>query len=127
VIASAGVVRREPEQLSPRYRQIEFGAQCLESGEPTDGNRGRRAGLGPARSGKELRIHLAFALDAIELLPEEFRLQRSSPIYFHVNRCAIEHAAKDRDMRSGRSVSVGQPDVVAKCRRDPQAFRRQLG
>jgi len=30
-------------------------------------------------------------------------------------------------MRRRRSVGVGQPVVVAECRRDPQAVRRQLG
>jgi hypothetical protein len=30
-------------------------------------------------------------------------------------------------MRCGRSVGVGQPVVVAECRRDPQAIPRELG
>jgi hypothetical protein len=55
----AGAVRSERSAT-------DFGGQCLEFGEPTGGNRGRRAGLGWARSAKVLRIHLAFALYAIE-------------------------------------------------------------
>jgi hypothetical protein len=51
--------------------EAEYGAQYLEFGGPTGGNRGRRAGSGGARSVKVLRIHLAFELYATKLLQRE--------------------------------------------------------
>jgi hypothetical protein len=44
-----------------------------------------------------------------------------------VEQFDIARSRVDRDMRRRRSVGVGQPVVVAECRRDPQAVRRQLG
>ena len=43
-----------------------------------------------------------------------------------VEQFDIARSRGDRDMRRRRSVGVGQPVVVAECRRDPQADRRQL-
>ena len=83
--------------------EAEYGAQYLEFGEPTGGNRGYREGSGSGRRAAVSRIHLTFALYAREWL------QREGGKIVKMGRSKIVGGQKAPLPRGGRSSQPRGP------------------